>query len=295
MIIYPDRYVNCCFTGFALWAECVLPSLFPFMVLSLILAKTGIAERASLPLKKAADKFNLPPSAAACFILSAVSGYPAGSRMLAEFYDRGTLSGSDCRKLAPLCSTSGPLFIIGSVGFKTFGDKFLGFKIFAAHLLSVALISLVYCRFFCKKEKSLPPKPPVKSGNVLYDCFYGAVVSVAAAGGFIAFFYVVAQFLCDFNILLPLEKFLNLFAEKNAAKAICIGLAEATSGCRLLANSPSPAKGAIAGFMITFGGFSIILQQLSYLTKTGVKPLKFILFKFAQGVLCFFVTLVFTL
>ena len=39
IIIFPERYINCCFRGFALWAECVLPSLFPFMVITLILIK----------------------------------------------------------------------------------------------------------------------------------------------------------------------------------------------------------------------------------------------------------------
>ncbi|HBN12428.1 MAG TPA: hypothetical protein DD415_02320, partial [Clostridiales bacterium] len=52
IVIYPERYVTCCFQGFAMWAECVLPSLFPFMVITLILIKSGAADKASLPLKK---------------------------------------------------------------------------------------------------------------------------------------------------------------------------------------------------------------------------------------------------
>ena len=286
IIIYPERYVASCFEGFVLWAECVLPSLFPFIVLALIFIKTGLADKASLPLRKATRILNLPQSAAVCFLLSICSGYPAGSRMVAEFYENGVLSKSDCDKLAPLCSTSGPLFIIGSVGFKMFDDKLLGMKIFIAHALAVTVFSLIYCRF-CKKTSELPPKPIKSNGNLLYDTFYGAIVSVAVAGGFIAFFYVVAQFLQDFSVLLPLESFLKLFMEDGAAKAVCLGLAEATTGCRRLAESTSALKGALAGFIITFGGVSILMQQISYLSKTGMKPLKFISFKFLQAVLCF--------
>ncbi|MCH5146723.1 MAG: hypothetical protein J1F61_01805 [Clostridiales bacterium] len=290
IIIYPERYVASCFEGFVLWAECVLPSLFPFIVLALIFIKTGLADKASLPLKKATRILNLPQSAAVCFLLSICSGYPAGSRMVAEFYENGVLTKSDCDKLAPLCSTSGPLFIIGSVGFKMFDDKLLGMKIFIAHALAVTVFSLIYCRF-CKKTSALPPKPIKSNGNLLYDTFYGAVVSVAVAGGFIAFFYVVAQFLQDFNVLYPLESFLKLFIEDGAAKAVCLGLAEATTGCRHLAGSTSQIKGALAGFIITFGGVSILMQQISYLSKTGVKPFKFISFKFLQAVLCFLILL----
>ena len=291
IIIYPERYINCCFNGFVLWAECVLPSLFPFIVISLIFIKTGMADKASLPLKKVTHVLNLPQNAAVCFILSILSGYPAGSRMVAEFYDGGALTRDDCDKLAPLCSTSGPLFIIGSVGFKMFNDKVIGVKIFIAHALAVVIFSIIYCRFR-KKSPPVPQKKAFNGGNLLYDTFYGAVVSVAVAGGFIAFFYVVAQFLQDFNILLPLESFFKLFLEEKAAKAVCIGLAEATTGCRFLAESATPLKGALAGFIITFGGISILLQQLSYLTKTGVSAFKFILFKFSQALLCFFIMLI---
>lgn len=294
IIIYPERYINCCFEGFVLWAECVLPSLFPFIVVALVFIKTGLADKASLPLKNATHVLNLPPNAAICFALSIVSGYPAGSRMVAEFYDGGALTKLDCDKLAPLCSTSGPLFIIGSVGFKMFGDKVLGLKIFAAHVLAIIIVSLIYCRF-CKKSVPVPTKSLQNNKNILYDCFYGAITSVAVAGGFIAFFYVVAQILQDFNVFLPLQRLLEMFMDKSAASAVCYGIAEATTGCRYLAESTSPVRGAFAGFIITFGGASILMQQLSYLTKTGISAAKFIAFKFLQAVLCFLIMLLLSL
>lgn len=287
IIIYPERYVNCCFEGFAMWAECVLPSLFPFMVITLIFVKTGIAEKASLPLKRAVGIFKLPPAAGACFLLSLCSGYPAGSRVLCEFYENGALSASDCKKLAPLCSTSGPLFIIGSVGFKMFGDKFAGVKILVAHVIAVAATSLIASLFSPKTPaKNLKRAPADK--NVLYNSFYGAVISVAVAGGFIAFFFVVAKFFSDFSIFYPVEKLLSKVIGKECASAICSGIIEATTGCRALAAAGNGKLSvALAGFLITFGGFSILLQQLGYLTKTGVKPLKFIGFKLIQAGICF--------
>ena len=287
IIIYPERYVNCCFQGFAMWAECVLPSLFPFMVITLIFVKTGIAEKASLPLKKVAGKLNLPPAAGACLLLSLCSGYPAGSRVLSEFYENGTISQADCKKLSCLCSTSGPLFIIGSVGYKMFQNKFLGVKILVAHILAVTLSSLIIALFSKKSAPNNLKRAPADS-NVLYNAFYGAVISVAVAGGFIAFFYTVAQFAADFNLLLPLEKFLNLFLSESVSEALCTGLIEATTGCRALAAiSSDKLCAALAGFLVTFGGNSILLQQLSYLIKAHVNPLKFVAVKLIQAAICF--------
>jgi len=269
-----------------MWAECVLPSLFPFMVITLIFIKTGIAEKASLPLKRVTGLFKLPPAAGACFLLSVCSGYPAGSKTLCEFYESGALSSADCKKLSYLCSTSGPLFIIGSVGYKMFGDKLTGVKILIAHILAVTVVSLILS-LFSKKPQAAPQRRAPADSNVLYNAFYGAVISVAVAGGFIAFFFVVAQFMQDFNLLYPLKALFNLFFDENTSSALCTGLVEATGGCRALALSDNKLSVALAGFLITFGGVSILLQQLSYLTKAGIKPLKFIGVKFIQAALCF--------
>lgn len=290
IIICPDRYVGCCFNGFLMWAECVLPSLFPFMVITLIFVKTGYAERAALPLKRAARKLKLPPAAAVCFLFAVCSGYPAGSRVVAEFCETGAFSKKDCQKVAYLCSTSGPLFIIGSVGYKMFGDKTLGYKILLAHVFAVAVVAIIIS-LFSKPDETPYLKRPAPDKNALYNAFYGAVIAVCVAGGFIAFFYVVATFLSDFKLFYPLEKFFGLFLDEATSSALCTGLIEATSGCASLAAAGGKVQAALAGFLITFGGLSILLQQLSYLAPIGVKSLKFVAVKFAQGVLCFLVLL----
>ena len=290
VIIYPERYISCCLDGFIMWAECVLPSLFPFMVITLIMIKSGFAEKVSLPLKKMTGLFNLPPAASICFIISICSGYPAGSKSLLEFYENGCLSENDMKKLSVLCSTSGPLFIIGSVGVRMFADKSAGWKILLAHFLSVIIIALAISLFSKREKRENLRRAPVKS-NILYDSFYGAVISVAVAGGFIAFFSVTARIFGDFNFLIVFEKFISLFTDENCARATSLGLIEATMGCRELSATGTMLALPFAGFLITFGGVSILLQQLAYLTKAGVSSLYFVAVKFIQAILCFFILL----
>lgn len=292
IIIFPERYISDCFAGFSLWAECVLPSLFPFMVITLIMIKTGAAERASLPLRKAALKLKLPPVAGACFLMSACSGYPAGSRILVEFYQNGRLDEAGIRKLSYLCSSSGPLFIIGSVGYKVFADKTIGVRILIAHLVSILTVSIILS--LLSKDRPRGEAPPVRAnGNALYDAFYGAVIAVLVAGGFIAFFCVVASFLTDFSVLSPITLVLSFVLDEGAAEAVSIGLIEATTGCRALAFECSKINTALAGFLITFGGVSILAQQLSYLTVAKVKAGRFIGVKFLQALLCFALLMIF--
>ena len=118
--------------------------------------------------------------------------------------------------------------------------------------------------------------------NVLYNSFFGAVTSVAVAGGFIAFFCVAAQIVCDFNLLYPIEKLLSLFTGGEAASAVCRGLIEATAGCGALSATGAKLTLPLTGFLITFGGVSILLQQLSYFTKSKVSALYFICVKFIR-------------
>lgn len=294
IVIYPERYVESCFRGFALWAECVLPSLFPFMIIAMLLIKTGLAERASLPLKRVTGAFGLPPCAAACFFMSILSGYPAGSRIVLEFYEGGALTKSETAKLSYICSTSGPLFIIGSVGFRMFGDKIIGVKILLAHALATVTVGLILS-LFSKEKRTDSSLRRQTDKNLLYNTFYSAIISVTVAGGFIAFFYVVAQFCADFNILYPAERLFSAIVNGEAASALSMGLIEATTGCSALAASGDRLSAALAGFTITLGGASILAQQLSYLTKGGVRPLRFIAVKSVQALLCFLILLPLTL
>ncbi|MGN0814393.1 MAG: hypothetical protein ACI4MH_04085 [Candidatus Coproplasma sp.] len=293
-IAKPERYVPVCFEGIALWAECVLPSLFPFMVITLILVKTGFAQSASRPFAKAAGAFRLPPVAASVFLMSVCSGYPAGSRIVCEYFEGGELNAGDAKKLAALCSTSGPLFIIGSVGYKMFADKRTGLLIYAAHILSVAVVGAAYC-LLCKRDDSPRGKLKRADGNILYDSFYSAVISVIVAGGFICFFYTLSAVIQDIRLLYPLGLVLKFLFGENTATAVCTGLCEATGGCAALAACNSPFSVPLAGFLITFGGISIIFQQLCYLTRCGVKSSAFISVKLLQGLLCFLLLLPFYL
>ena len=288
LIAWPERYVQTCFEGIALWAKCVAPALFPFMIIALLLIKTGGTAAAARPLRRVCRALNLPAAGAVIFVISIFSGYPAGSRVVYEYCDRGMITKNDANKLAPLCSTSGPLFLIGSVGQNMLENKAHGAMLMTVHIASVLTVGLILCLFERRKDSfRVPTALPTRSEeNILYDTFYSAVTSVLVAGGFICFFYTVARIAGDMNILYIFQAALTpVFGED--ARAACYGLIEATGGCAQLAAGGGKYVLPLMGFLITFGGFSIIAQQLCYLLKCGVRPLKFIAVKAVQGALCF--------
>lgn len=290
IIISPDKYAGRCLFGFTTWATCVLPSLFPFMIITLLFVKLGVADAIAHPFRRITNFFNLPKIATPCAILSLASGFPAGSKIVKEYYDGGAIDENGAQKLALICSTASPTFVMGSVGVKFFGDQAFGIKVYISHVLATLIIALI---FSFKSKKPVKNQLILKTAdqNLLFNVFYGAITSVAVAGGFISFFACITQFLQDFKLLYPLEALLSLFLEKDVATAFCTGLAEITGGCVALSKTSCPLSLPLCSFLITFSGASIILQQLSYLLPCKVNPLKFIAVKLSQASLSFFVAL----
>lgn len=277
-----------------MWAECVVPSLLPFMIICALLSSLGAIDALSRPLYALSKRLKLPNCALPLFLLSAISGYPTGSRLVQEFCNSGAISPHQSKILAPLCSVCGPLFALGTVGYKAFGNSATGAKLFIACLISVLATSLIYCRFAkCERSEKLPPKIK-RSDNLLQDAFYGGVCACLTAGAFICFFYTLSKIISDFNLFNPLIWLLYPLIGESAT-GLCEGLCEATGGCFAVANAGGFFALPCAGFLCVFGGASILLQQLSYLTKCKVKPLFFITFKFVQGVLAFALLCLFSL
>ena len=288
--VSPQRYAAACLNGLKLWLNFIVPTLFPFFVFTALLTKLGALSKGSLHFAPAMQKlFRLPGAAAYCFAMSALSGYPVGSRILCELKENGLIGDGEMQRAAALCSTSGPMFVIGSVGASMFGSAAYGAILLASHLAAVTGVSFLSARF-------APPAPAAplpalrRADNALYESVYGSVLSVLCVGGFIALFFVLTEMLTAFRILLPVGKFFSLlfsaFGAESAGQGFALGLAEVTHGCSAIASSGAAALPP-AAFLVTFGGGCILAQQIGYLKKAGVKAGRFIGMKAAQAAAAF--------
>ena len=288
LAIFAERYSDACTKGLGIWLNFVVPTLFPFFVLTAILTKLGAVSKASAfltPLTRSA--FRLPGISSYCFVMSILSGYPVGSRIIADLYENGLIDNKQASRMSALCSTSGPMFVIGSVGSAMFQSKAAGLILFASHLFAVIAVSMIAARFYKKEEKAPPKTATLRADNVLYESVYGAVISILCVGGFITVFYVLIEMLTDFRILWPLSmglgKVFSLFGMENAAGAFTEGLLEVTRGAKAL-SAFGPSTLPLAAFLVTFGGACILAQQLGYLKKAGVKGGRFVGMKLIQAV-----------
>ena len=289
--LFPAQCAKACTEGILLWAGAVLPSLFPFLILSAVLVKTGAAQKISGGLAPLMRRAKLPAAASYCFVLSALSGYPVGSRLLAELCTRGTVDPASAPRMSVLCSTSGPMFLIGSVGAAMFKSAAAGAILLAAHLLGVLSVCLCFAPFLKRLPERKSRPCAQNEDNVLAESVQGAVLSVLCVGGYIAFFSVLAQALTAAGVFAALETafafVLAPFGAESAAAGLSQGLLEATRGCAAAAGQPNALSLPACAFLTTFGGACILAQQLGYLKNAGVKAPFFIAFKALQGLAAF--------
>lgn len=309
LVLRPQRYAAACAEGIALWAKVVLPALFPFLVLTAWIARSGMADGLGRKLSPLLRRCGLPAASAGAFLLSIVSGYPVGSRVVADLQRRGEIGRADAEKLSILCSTSGPMFILGSVGNAMFGGGKAGAVLLSAHLFGVLAVALPVLLFRNRSAAAEPSPPPAAQrsaeaaaqhllsaraaatqarapSGTLGETVREAVLSVLGVGGFIALANVALCAAEDLLLLAPphalAELCLRPFGAQACAEGIVYGLIEATRGCAALAAADAAGL-PFAAFAITFGGASILAQQLAFLRPVGVRAGRFIAVKAAQG------------
>jgi sporulation integral membrane protein YlbJ len=293
LVVFPDKYVKSCHEGITLWAITVLPSLLPFFFLTTLLTKTGAIERISNKLTPiTAFLFRCSGLSAYAFIMSVLSGYPVGSRIVYDLKNQNLIDKDEASRISVLATTSGPLFVIGAVGVGMFGNKVIGIIIYLSHVLSAFFTAIIY-RAYGKNTANVNLMTTTKSFNALYECIYEAVLSSLIVGGFVSIFYVFSQIISDFNLLFPIQSALKLIFIKNnfskeLASAFSLGIIECTRGCKMLSAIPSlKISVALTSSIISFGGISIIMQSIVYLKKANASIKHFLLGKTTQMAISF--------
>ena len=84
LLFYPTQAAAGAKRGIGYCVDILIPSLFPFMALSVFVVKSGLAaSMGRLTAGPCRILFGLPGSAAAAIVMSMVGGYPVGARAVA--------------------------------------------------------------------------------------------------------------------------------------------------------------------------------------------------------------------
>ena len=120
--------------GVELCLTAVIPSLLPFLCLSMALTQRLFSKR--LPLFGVIGRlFGIPKGAEILLLPALLGGYPAGAACIAQAANRGALQKRDAEILLGFCSLPGPAFLFGLVA-RQFSNGWAGAALWALVLLS---------------------------------------------------------------------------------------------------------------------------------------------------------------
>lgn len=295
ILLKPERYTKSALEGIKLWAIVVVPSLLPFFFFTSLLSSLGLTSYISKLMEKPFRfLFRTSGAGAYAFLMSILSGYPVGARIIADLRQNKIITEGEATRLCTLCSTSGPAFIVSSVGIGMFASKKIATALLLSHLLSAILCGLAFRFVGTQPTYKKQFISPSKSENALYDSVYSSVLSVALVGGFICVFNLVLNLAQDLTLLKPLALPLAKLVGNDVANAFIYGLIECTSGCKALSLcNLSTYSPAFASALISFGGLSVWAQSIIFLTKANANVKVFCLSKILQAVFSFLLCLLF--
>ena len=256
------------------FAACVIiPTLFPFMILSELVLSTVTASYGE---EKTPTLFtritHLPRAGGVALLLGILSGFPIGAKLTALLYEKGALDRDSATRLLILSNHTGPAFLFGAIS-GLFHSGRIPLLLLACEL-SVTLVYAVWSSAKPKKNAALLLSSPVFPFSFL-DAVENAMLSVLKIIGLVVSFRVVIDLLAVFiksNLLLL---FLSSFFEiGNAVSRLS----------ELYVSHPATALVLLA-FAVSFGGISVHLQSLVFFRAVKISPFRYIFAKLVLGIL----------
>ncbi len=290
----PALYSKSCLNAISVWSFKVLPVLLPFFIFTKIIV--AMIEPRQTKLDKLFFKvYNTPQTSSTIFLLSAISGYPMGAKLICDMFDRGIYTQQDAKRMLAFCSISGPMFMIGTVGVAIFNSYKAGVIILLSNLIASLINGLIYRGKRPDLNKQEVVLKPNEQTNILSDCVYDSLISILMVGGFMILAFLLIDVLKNTHILsflsLPISKLIGV--DNNLVQSVITGGFEITRGIIDLNNCSIALKFKVmfASGLIGFGGISIMMQSISFLNKLKIKSSYVFLQKLTQGLLAFVISI----
>lgn len=306
-VIYPQEAFSSAKDGLMLWLNVVCPALLPFFICVEILIGLGLVSFLGSVFKPLMRPiFNVPGEGSFSFFMSMSSGYPVGARITAKLRQEKLCTRIEGQRLLSLCSTSGPLFIIGAVATGIMKNPALGLFLAVSHYLSAVTVGFLM-RYY-GKEKIHPQVEPSSNpivemldyrsrdgrpiGVLMGDGVKNGINLILMIGGFIILFSVITRMFEISGILSFLSFLLSKAVPFDAvtpdtAASFLTGFMEVTNGVKECAALQIPLidKIIITSFMIGFGGLSVNAQVMSIVSETDLKFSIYFVLKLIQGII----------
>ena len=276
------EYMN---KGLKLCVYTVIPSLFPFMVISELIVSSGIGTLLLRPISKPLKQlFRLPEDGCCTVILGMLCGFPVGAKCAVSALERGMLTREEAERILLFSSNPSSAFLINAVGVSLWGNRRFGTWLWIVSLISQLAVGLLFTHLPHKKEgKNLSSDTSYQTaslsgGKLFTEAVRSSCFSMLLICAYVIFFSALVG---------TLNLMLEQFGATATLKAILFGVFELSGGMSAAAALSVPLVGAmLCAFAAGWSGLSVHCQLLSICDGHGLHLKRYLVAKLLQGLLC---------
>ncbi len=193
ILLFPADCLSFALKGLNLWFERMIPTLFPFMVLSGIIIRMDLTDSFVKILNPVLGRlFRIRPACVYGMLVGFLCGFPMGAHVTAQLYEQKQISRQEAAYLLSFCNNIGPVYFI------SFVLPMLSLKETAPFLFGMYGLPLLYGLFlrytvfqnavdggFCQR---LPAKKRIFLLTAMDESVLSALSGIARLGGYMVFF-----------------------------------------------------------------------------------------------------------
>lgn len=270
--------------GLLLCARTVIPSLFPFMVLSEIIVVGGLGsrllERITAPMGRL---LRLPRAGCTAVLLGMLCGFPVGAKCATLAWEQGDLTDDEAERTVACANNPSSAFLISAVGISLWENRRFGVALYVCVLLASLLVGILIGRL-SKKTNTSSEKPPIAravpplSAHLFTDAIASATRSILLVCAYVIFFSAFVG---------TLGSLLDGMHLPQATVAALFSLFELSGGVSQTAALGNTLHAAIlTALAVGWSGLSVHCQVLSVCDGTGLSLRPYLVSKLLSALLC---------
>lgn len=287
LLTFPEDVMSSVSFSISIWKDTLIPSLFPFFLISELLIHYGFIELLGEALRGFMNKvFHLPGEASFVLIGSLISGFPSSSKYISGLLDNNKINIEEASYLLKFNHFSNPLFVIGTVGTLLLNNKSIGVLILIVHILSNFIVAMIYRpkhnTYQSSKSSLATGISNMHKKRINHTTTFSSFLTESIFKIFQTLLLLLGIITSFLIITTLLKRVLNL---DSMSFSILSGLLEMTQGIKniSLLDISLSIKASIITFFISFGGFSIHMQVISILSNYKIKYLPYLLARITHG------------
>lgn len=265
-----------------IWVNTLIPSMFPFFVISNILISYNITNYIPKIIKQIFSKiFNTREEIISIFFLSLFSGFPSNAINTKNLYNQKLITTEEAAHALTFTHFANPLFVLSTVAVLFLNNEKYGYLILFSHYLGNIMVGILFRKY--SPTNNINYKTNINKSqsfsNTLIKAIKSSIDTLLLILGTLTCFLILSSLIIN---KLNINPYLS---------SIIKGILEMTMGLKAISLIiiPDIYKVVISTMIISFGGLAVHLQVLSQLVETDISYQPFFVARLIHSIISGFI------